>query len=250
LALGYLFVEGWIEQLEDVASVEVGEDETGTDGAKVSTRSEPDPRCKNIADVTPRPGYRPPLDAGQRDTRSTAACGICGKRTIAEAMMLRPPPLTDPSVELPWAPSVLARLPDLLRERQELFHLTGALHAAGLFSSTGELFSLREDIGRHNAVDKVIGDAFRRGCLPLSAYALQVSGRVSFEIVQKAHRAGIPLISAVSGVSSLAVEFAERAGITLIGFVRDGRSTVYTHPQRLSLRGSSSARSVATRDRS
>src|SRR5690606_29783437 len=95
-----------------------------------------------------------------------------------------------------------------------------------------------------------IGDAFRRGCLPLSAYALQVSGRVSFEIVQKAHRAGIPLISAVSGVSSLAVEFAERAGITLIGFVRDGRSTVYTHPQRLSLRGSSSSRSVATRDRS
>lgn len=232
LAVGYLFVEGWIDSLLDVEKVLLAGDERHASAA-VTTGP---PRCRNVANVLPRQGYRPPRDAGRRSSQSTAACGICGKRTIAEAMMLRPPPADEgrTASETPWDPDLIASFPDELRKRQELFGWTGGLHAAGLFDERGALASLREDIGRHNAVDKVIGDSFRRGLLPLDRYTLQVSGRVSFEIVQKAYRAGLKVIAAVSGVSTLAVDFAERSGITLIGFVRGGRLAVYTHAAKLS----------------
>jgi FdhD protein len=132
-----------------------------------------------------------------------------------------------------WDARLLGSLPDLLRERQKVFDRTGGVHAAGLFSAEGELLCLREDVGRHNAVDKVVGWALREGRLPLRGTALQVSGRASFELVQKAHMAGIPVLAAVSAPSSLAVEHAESAGMTLLGFSRGGGFNVYAGDHRV-----------------
>jgi FdhD protein len=128
---------------------------------------------------------------------------------------------------------VLASLPDRLRAAQRVFERTGGLHAAGLFHADGEPVAIREDVGRHNAVDKVIGERFLAGDVPLAGHVLQVSGRASFEIVQKAAVAGIPIVAAVSAPSSLAVEAGERFGQTIVGFVRDGGANVYTHPERI-----------------
>jgi FdhD protein len=131
------------------------------------------------------------------------------------------------------AAEVLVSLPDRLRARQRVFDSTGGLHAAALCSPAGDIVNLREDVGRHNAVDKVIGEQVLAGGIPLAGHVLQVSGRASFEIVQKAAVAGIPIVSAVSAPSSLAVEAGERFGMTIVGFVRDGRCNVYTGSQRV-----------------
>ena len=132
-------------------------------------------------------------------------------------------------------PALLAQLPDRLREAQRVFDRTGGLHAAGLFTADGELLTVREDVGRHNAVDKVVGWALREGRLPLAGCVLLVSGRASFELVQKAVMAGLPVLAAVSAPSSLAAELAAESGLTLVGFLRGGSMNVYTAAQRLGL---------------
>jgi len=168
-------------------------------------------------------------DVLRRNFYATSSCGICGKAALEDIEVRCAPVSPGPEVSA----DVLVTLPDALRDKQKVFDRTGGLHAAGLFTSDGALGTLREDVGRHNAVDKVIGGALLRGAIPLADRILQVSGRLSFEIVQKAAVAGIPIVSAVSAPSSLAVEAGERFGMTVVGFVREGRCNVYTHPERV-----------------
>lgn len=176
------------------------------------------------------------LDAGLAlPVRSTvltsSACGVCGSASIEDiAARGRYDVAADPT-ELPE--ELLLALPDRLREEQRAFDSTGGLHAAGLFTADGRALVVREDVGRHNAVDKVVGWALMEGRLPLTGTVLQVSGRASFELVQKAWLAGIPVLSAVSAPSSLAVDLAVEAGMTLAGFVRDGRANLYSRPERV-----------------
>jgi len=169
------------------------------------------------------------LDRVQRSFYTSSSCGVCGKGAL-EAVAVDAPKVTS-DVRGPFA--VVASLPTRLREAQAAFALTGGLHATGLFSAAGELECLREDVGRHNAMDKVVGWALRAGRLPLDRALLCVSGRLSFELVQKAVVAGCPILVAVGAPSTLAVELAEDRGVTLCGFVRDGRATVYTEPHRI-----------------
>ncbi len=166
----------------------------------------------------------------ERAFLSSSACGVCGATTV-ESLALDLPQVPDgPVVE----PRLLAELAERLRGRQRLFDQTGGLHAAGLFDAAGELVVLREDVGRHNAVDKVVGRALLDGRLPLAGHLLVVSGRGGYEIVQKAVAASIPLVAAVGAPSSLAVATARRFGLTLVGFLRGGRFNVYSGPERLS----------------
>ncbi|HAY42647.1 MAG TPA: formate dehydrogenase accessory sulfurtransferase FdhD, partial [Micrococcaceae bacterium] len=172
----------------------------------------------------------PDLSAA-RNVVTSSACGICGTNSIDEVhkksnYVLNP---GDGQVQL----EALLKMPDTLRDAQRLFDSTGGVHAAGLFNTDGELLILREDVGRHNAVDKVIGAALRANDLPLRQSILQVSGRASFELVQKAAMAGIPVLSAVSAPSSLAVELADECGLTLAGFSRGQSINLYTHAQRI-----------------
>jgi FdhD protein len=169
------------------------------------------------------------LDRVQRSFYTSSSCGVCGKGAL-EAVAVDAGRV-ESGLTVPFA--VVASLPDRLRAAQATFALTGSLHATGLFDPTGELACVREDVGRHNALDKVVGWAFREGLLPLASSLLCVSGRLSFELVQKAAVAGCPVLVAVGAPSSLAVELAEDRGITLCGFVRDGRATAYTHPARI-----------------
>ena len=184
----------------------------------------------NIADVLLAPGVEVGSGA-RRNFMITSACGVCG-RTSIEDVCVRPTASLESDKTQFW-PSVLASLPDRLRQAQRVFARTGGLHAAGLFTSSGELIVIREDVGRHNAVDKLVGYALLRGQLPLAGCALLVSGRVSFELVQKAVLAGIPLLAAVSAPSSLAADLAEEAGLTLAGFLRGRSMNVYTHAHRI-----------------
>jgi FdhD protein len=179
----------------------------------------------NVVDVTVR--SMPDL---QRNFYTSSSCGLCGKASVdAVRTVLRYDVSRD---DAPLDPAMLVTLPDKLRAAQRGFDKTGGLHAAGLFRD-GELVCLREDVGRHNAVDKVVGWAVQREMLPLSGTVLQVSGRASFELVQKALMAGIPTLVAVSAPSSLAVELADEAGVTLIGFLRGTSYNIYAHPHRL-----------------
>jgi FdhD protein len=186
----------------------------------------PDDLAANTVDVE-GPGFAP--DRLRRSFYTTSSCGVCGKGAL-EAVAVEAARVDSPlTVRL----AVVASLPDRLRGEQAAFAATGGLHATGLFAASGELVCLREDVGRHNALDKVVGWAFTQGRLPLADGVLCVSGRLSFELVQKAAVAGCPVMVAVGAPSSLAVELAADRGITLCGFVRDGRANVYTEPWRI-----------------
>ena len=173
------------------------------------------------------PGFDP--DRLARSFYTSSSCGVCGKGAL-EAVAVEAPRVES---DLRLEAAVLATLPDRLREAQPAFDATGGIHATALFEADGTLLCLREDVGRHNAMDKVVGWAFREGRLPLTAAVLCVSGRLSFELVQKAAVAGCPLLVAVGAPSSLAVELAQDRGVTLCGFVRGGRMNVYTEPWRV-----------------
>ena len=169
------------------------------------------------------------LGAIQRSFYTSSSCGVCGKGALEAVAVDAPRVESDVAVSF----DVVASLPGRLRSAQPTFDLTGGLHATGLFTADGELRCVREDVGRHNAMDKVVGWAFVEGALPLTRDVLCVSGRLSFELVQKAAVAGCPVLVAVGAPSSLAAELAEDRGLTLCGFVRDDRATVYTHPERV-----------------
>ena len=187
----------------------------------------------NVADVTLAPGVTLPMERLQRNFITTSACGVCGKDSIDAIRVRAGYDVSADQVRV--APAVLAALPDRLREAQRVFASTGGLHAAGIFTAGGTLLTLREDVGRHNAVDKVIGWALREGRLPLTGCVLLVSGRASFELTQKALMAGMPILAAVSAPSSLAAELAGESGMTLVGFLRGSSMNVYTGAQRLEL---------------
>ena len=214
LAVGFLFTEGLIRP-DDVRRVAYCDD------------VEDEEQRLNVVTVTLERDFD--HDLLRRNFYATSSCGVCGKAAL-EDVEVRCAPLADGPVV---AADVLVGLPDALRRAQRVFDRTGGLHAAGLFTPEGELVTLREDVGRHNAVDKVVGERLLAGSLPLAGSVLQVSGRASFEIVQKAAVAGVPIVAAVSAPSSLAVEAAERFGMTLVGFVRDGGCNVYTRSERV-----------------
>ncbi len=187
----------------------------------------------NVVDVDLAPGVEAPDTALDRNFYTSSSCGVCGKASIDAIRTRTPYEVAADDVRVPL--ETLLALPDRLRAAQEVFDRTGGLHAAGLFTADGELVALREDVGRHNAVDKVVGDAVREGRVPLTGHVLMVSGRSSFELTQKAAMAGVPVLAAVSAPSSLAVELAADAGITLVGFLRGDGCNVYTHPDRIVL---------------
>ncbi|HEY7266711.1 MAG TPA: formate dehydrogenase accessory sulfurtransferase FdhD [Solirubrobacterales bacterium] len=211
LAVGFLSGEGIVDPA-DVASV----------------RECPPRSDGGVVDVILREGATP-AGGWQRNFYATSSCGVCGKASI-EAVRVAAPAVPDgPAV----AAEVISSLPEALRARQRLFDRTGGLHAAALFTAEGELLVLREDVGRHNAVDKAIGRALLRGDVLDRAAVLQVSGRASFELVQKALVAGIPILTAVSAPSSLAVRLAREANMTLIGFLRESGYNVYAGEARV-----------------
>ncbi|HVA30741.1 MAG TPA: formate dehydrogenase accessory sulfurtransferase FdhD [Gaiellaceae bacterium] len=186
----------------------------------------PDDLAANAVEVD-APGFDP--QRLQRSFYTSSSCGVCGKGAL-EAVAVEAPRVVS-ELRVPLA--LVSSLPDRLREAQAAFALTGGLHATGLFTAGGELLCVREDVGRHNALDKVVGWAFRGGKLPLAASVLCVSGRLSFELVQKAAVAGCPVMVAVGAPSSLAVELAADRGVTLCGFVRGGTANVYTETWRI-----------------
>ncbi|RFU38173.1 formate dehydrogenase accessory sulfurtransferase FdhD [Actinomadura logoneensis] len=215
LVAGFLAAEGIVGSADDIAAM----------------RFCADTHEQNTLDVTLAPDVRPPDAALVRAFTTTSACGVCGKSSIEALRADRRYDVAADPLELDAA--VLAGFPDTLRAAQRVFDRTGGLHAAGLFGASGELLALREDVGRHNAVDKVVGWALRAGRLPLTGTVLMVSGRASFELTQKAMTAGVPVLAAVSAPSSLAVELAEDAGMTLVGFLRGTTMNVYTGGARI-----------------
>ena len=223
LAVGFLHGEGVVGTWEDVTQIDYRSG-IGADGL----------RDYNVVDVQLAPGVAPPDPGLERHVYTSSSCGICGTASIESVRRSGVHDLTLDSTTYPL-PQLLW-LPDRLREEQQVFDRTGGVHAAGLFvpGADGlELVCLREDVGRHNAVDKLLGWALRERGMPLRGTAIQVSGRASFELVQKAVLAGIPLLSAVSAPSSLAADLAEESGLTLIGFNRGSSLNVYTAGERV-----------------
>jgi FdhD protein len=231
LVAGFLVSEGIVAGAADIGSIRICDGQRCAHDHGAHDHGANDDEFGNIADVTLRPGL-----TFQRDLRrgflTSSACGVCGKAAIED---LRVPGIFDLSNDpVLVTAQVLAGLPDTLRHAQRVFERTGGLHAAGLFSAEGELLVVREDVGRHNAVDKVVGWALQAGLLPLTGRILLVSGRASFELVQKAVLAGIPVLAAVSAPSSLAAQLATDAGLTLVGFLRGGSMNVYAGAERIS----------------
>ncbi|QBD83697.1 formate dehydrogenase accessory sulfurtransferase FdhD [Ktedonosporobacter rubrisoli] len=222
LALGFLFSEGLIQSAEDVLRIEDALDADGLplpNVLKVILRNQQQQQALQTHQAT-----------FERHFAVSASCGLCGKNSIAD--LLYTTPALEPDT-FRVREAVFYDLAAQLRARQTVFSHTGGLHAAGIFTQIGELQLLREDVGRHNAVDKLVGHALLHGLYPYRERILMVSGRTSFEIIQKALLARIPCIVAISAPSSLAVELAEKSGITLIGFLRDRSMNVYTHPERI-----------------
>lgn len=216
LAMGFLFTEGIIHQPSDIVSCRHCVQDAHKEG--------------NVIRVELHPDVVVDWARLSRNTFTSSSCGLCGKATIESVMALSPGRL---SSDLMVEPSVLHALSGRVREVQRAFAYTGGIHAAALFDADGTLRIVREDIGRHNALDKLIGAAFWQGWLPLSQCGIFLSGRIGVELVQKSWLAGVPLLAAVGAPSSLAVEMANEAGMTLAGFVRDGRFNLYSEAQRV-----------------
>lgn len=217
LAAGFLFTEGLVQTAGQILSLESVDDPAGRSRGNVV-------RAEFAAELLPR------ISELQRNFYAASSCGICGKASI-DSIRLRTLARPDPAFRV--SAHLLCDLPRRLRDSQDIFGRTGGLHAAALFDASGNLLVLREDIGRHNAVDKVAGWALRRNLVPLSAHILLVSGRSGFEIVQKAVAIGIPVLASVSAPSSLAVQLAREMGMTLAGFLRGERFVVYSGEERL-----------------
>ncbi|WP_432013261.1 formate dehydrogenase accessory sulfurtransferase FdhD [Streptomyces cucumeris] len=229
LAAGFLVSEGVLGHRDELANIVycAGATEDGSN-------------TYNVVDVKLAPGVAVPDITLERNVYTTSSCGLCGKASLdAVRTTTRWPLPADPDGDTAGPriePETLAALPDRLRAAQRVFDRTGGLHAATLFTPDGELLDVREDVGRHNAVDKLVGRALQEGLLPLSGAVLLVSGRASFELAQKAVMAGIPVLAAVSAPSSLAVDLAVETGLTLVGFLRGSSMNVYAGEERIALR--------------
>jgi len=220
LAAGFLFTEGLVQERGQIASLsEDSADKPESRGNRVEVEFA---------------GAELGREQMQRNFFAASSCGICGKASI-DAIRVRG--VQPPNPEFRFDSELLCTLPEKLRAAQTIFGRTGGLHAAGLFSAQGELIAVREDVGRHNAVDKIAGWALLNGKLPLAEHALMVSGRGGFEIIQKALVAGIPLLASVSAPSGLAVQLARELGLTLVGFLRGRRFLIYSGEQRLAPAG-------------
>jgi FdhD protein len=220
LAHGFLLTEGVIASPADIGTARY------CDSVDDSGRN-----TYNVLDIALAPGVAPPDDSVERRFYTTSSCGVCGKASLdaVRTKTVYPPEKDD--VEL--SAEVLVTLPDALRAAQKVFDSTGGLHGAGLFTADGTLLVAREDVGRHNAVDKVLGHALLAGRVPAAGTVLMVSGRASFELTQKAVMAGVPALAAVSAPSSLAVEMADDAGMTLVGFLRGRSMNIYAGASRV-----------------
>ncbi|MEZ0093420.1 formate dehydrogenase accessory sulfurtransferase FdhD [Streptacidiphilus sp. EB129] len=219
LVAGFLVSEGLVARTSELSALRYC---AGTDAEGRNTY--------NVIDAA-LPGQRALPVSAHRNLLTSSACGLCGRETIDAIRNRVPYPVGEDPLRV--SAETLYALPDALRAAQKVFDSTGGLHAAGLFSADGELRCLREDVGRHNTVDKVVGWALREGELPLRGQLLLVSGRASFELTQKAAMAGLPLLAAVSAPSSLAVDLAEELGLTLVGFLRGRGANVYAAPDRI-----------------
>ncbi|HUF61042.1 MAG TPA: formate dehydrogenase accessory sulfurtransferase FdhD [Verrucomicrobiales bacterium] len=218
LAVGFLVTEGIIRSSDDIFEL------------TTCPSTHPDAVSGNVVDVLLRRGLSVDFERLSRHVFTSSSCGLCGKATIDNVLQRHPP------VDSPWRidPAVLLTLPPTLRQAQATFRRTGGLHASGLFDAKGNLLALREDVGRHNALDKLIGRACLDGRLPLSQYLVLVSGRISFELAQKALVAGVPALAGISAPSTLAIDCALRGNQFLAGFLREETFNVYAHPERLS----------------
>ncbi|MDW5328003.1 formate dehydrogenase accessory sulfurtransferase FdhD [Plantactinospora sp. KLBMP9567] len=223
LAAGFLVSEGVVRAAGEIAGIRYC---AGATADGVNTY--------NVVDVVLAAGVAPPDPSLERNFYTTSSCGLCGKASLDAVRTIAAWSVADDPMRLD--PEVVSTLPDTLRAAQRVFDRTGGLHAAALFSADGRLHCLREDVGRHNAVDKVVGWALRNGRVPLRGTVLMVSGRASFELVQKAVMAGIPALAAVSAPSSLAADLASDAGLTLVGFLRGSSMNVYAAAHRLTQR--------------